>query len=241
MALQRLIEMIYPPQCLLCDVDTDADFGLCGACWTDVEFLSEPQCKFCGAEILGDPKTEIAQSCEDCFSSERPWIRGTSVARYSGAMRKLVLLLKHGDRTDIARGLGRMLERAAERLQLSDPLVVPIPLHWTRLLRRRYNQSAFIAQALVGQTGWTCLEDGLVRCKRTRSLDGQSRDQRFDRLDGAIRANHNHLAAFSGRSILLVDDVMTSGATCTSATRAALCAGANDVSVLTLARVAKEA
>ena len=158
---------------------------------------------------------------------------------YGDIGRRLVLGLKHGDRADIARAAGPWLARAAGPLCDADSLIVPVPLFRARLWRRRYNQSALLAQSLAHVTGADVLVDGLLRTRATPSLDGKSRSERSAILDGAIAANPRRDVA--GRRVILVDDVLTTGATLTASTLALQSAGAETVSVIVLARAAKDA
>lgn len=160
---------------------------------------------------------------------------------YTGAGRSAVLKLKHADRPDLARAAAPWLARAAAPL-LSDRMVIaPVPLHRLRLLKRRYNQAALLAQHLAISTGHRAILDLLLRQRATAPLDGVSAPERFERLDGAITANPRRAALCAGRPVLLVDDVMTSGATLAACAEACLAAGAARVDILTLARVAKDA
>ncbi|WP_371687493.1 ComF family protein [Thalassococcus sp. S3] len=171
----------------------------------------------------------------------RPWSKGRSALLYQGRARKMVLALKHGDRAEIARPAAKWLAQAASDIRARDTLIAPVPLHWSRLVKRRYNQSALLAQALAAEIDMALCPDLLLRGRRTVSLDGKTQAQRFDVLQGAIQANPKRRHRMSGRSVLLVDDVMTSGATLAASAEACLAGGAREVCVLTLARVAKEA
>ncbi|RYG91358.1 ComF family protein [Loktanella sp. IMCC34160] len=241
MLLESVVRTIYPPGCVLCGHPTEADFGLCGTCWSDADFLDGAVCMGCGAPVPG-PSDAVDLVCEDCHRIARPWHRGRAVARYSGSVRKMILSLKHGDRAEMARAAGPMLARVAAALPIGDaPAIVPVPLHWTRMLKRRFNQSALLAQAMAGRLpGAAYAPDALVRVRRTASLEGQGRDERFATLQEAIRPHPRQGGVLAGRSVLIVDDVMTSGATLAAATEAAHAAGATQVCVLVLARVVKD-
>jgi predicted amidophosphoribosyltransferase len=147
--------------------------------------------------------------------------------------------LKHGDRTELAKPAAQWMSAVMPE-QPSDTLVVPTPLHWMRFLKRRYNQAALLAREVARINGLDYLPDALVRLRRTKPLDGHTRQARFEALQGAIKANSKHQSTLAGRRVLLVDDVMTSGATLAACTEACMGAGADHVDVLTLARVAKD-
>lgn len=238
--LQRTIRAIYPPQCIACDALTEAEHGLCGSCWSRTAFISGAICDTCGVPLMGDDHGEILQ-CDDCMQIARPWSRGRAVFLYQDVGRQLVLSLKHGDRLDLAwPAAGWMAQRVAGMLE-PDAMIVPVPLHWSRLIRRKYNQAAVLAQDIGRRTGHTVLVDGLVRTGRTKPLDGHSRDARFAALTHVIAPHPKRGGLMAGRQVLLVDDVMTSGATLAACAEAALQAGAADVLTVTLARVTKDA
>jgi predicted amidophosphoribosyltransferase len=141
----------------------------------------------------------------------------------------------------VARPAGKWLARAAAPLLAPGTILAPVPLHWLRLVTRRFNQSALLAQALARETGLMLVPDLLIRSRHTQSLRGLDRTARHATLDGAIRANPRHHASLRGAHVILVDDVMTSGATLSAATQAAYAGGAAEVCILALARAGKEA
>lgn len=235
--MQRALRMLYPARCLMCEARTQTDFALCGACWAETPFVTGLACDHCGLPLPGEDAGSVL--CDDCLVVARPWGRGRAALLYAGLGRKIVLALKHGDRTDLARPLAGWLAGAAASLLQPETVIVPVPLHWTRLLRRRYNQSALLANAMGRETGHEVIPDLLARRLRTATLGGKSRDQRFRELEQAIEARGADRLA--GRPVLLVDDVMTSGATLAAATEALHAVGAARVDVAILARAAKDA
>lgn len=239
--LQSLIYAIYPPQCVMCDARTVDDFALCGPCWAQTPFIDGECCDGCGAPLSGIDADDPDVLCDDCMTIARPWSKGRAALVYTGKARQLVLSLKHGDRTDLARAAGPWLARAGREIIGPESLVVPIPLHRFRLLRRKYNQAAILAGQVANTMQIKVLQDGLLRPTRTVPLQGHTRDERFAEVQGAITVNPRHAATIKGRRIVLVDDVMTSGATFAAATEACFAAGADDVCVLALARVVKDA
>lgn len=239
MNFQSVIRAIYPPQCVACDSQTEAENGLCGPCWRETQFIGGLICDTCGCPLPGDMSDDPVQ-CDDCMTIARPWDRGRAALVYTGVGRRLVLGLKHGDRLDLVQPAAMWMIRASKDLLTADTVLVPVPLHWARLLRRRYNQAAVLAQAMAPMVGATVLVDGLIRPRSTKPLEGHNRTQRFDALADAITANPKRAALLKGRSVVLVDDVMTSGATLAAASNSILQAGAANVSIATLARVVKE-
>ncbi len=179
--------------------------------------------------------------CDDCVSLGRPWAQGRAVMTYKEKGRSLVLALKHGDRLDLVGPAAGWLARAASDILTPDTVIVPIPAHWLRVVTRRYNQAALLARALAQDTGAAFAPNALARMRATEVQDGKSVDARFRNLDGAIRPNPKRYGVLEDRRVLLVDDVMTSGATFAAATEACFDAGAQSVSVVALARVVKDA
>ncbi|MFD1913586.1 ComF family protein [Halodurantibacterium flavum] len=241
--MQSVLQAIFPAECLSCRAHIargpGSGPGLCGACWRDTAFVAGLCCDHCGVQLPGQEAQ--ATLCDDCLSTPRPWARGRAVMTYGGVGRRLILALKHGDRLNIARPAGMWMARAAAPILLPDMVVAPVPLHWTRLLRRRYNQSALLSRALAREAGLDHCPDLLLRRRRTSSQDGKGRAERAENLAGAITAHPRRTVRMQGRNVLLVDDVMTSGATLAEAARACLEAGAAGVRIVVLARVAKNA
>ncbi|MBB94756.1 MAG: amidophosphoribosyltransferase [Rhodobacteraceae bacterium] len=238
--LQTLVTVIYPPRCLGCGTLVGSDFGLCPACWRDTPFIGGLVCDSCGMPLPGEGDG-CRIECDDCLALPRPWDQGRAALLYKDQGRRLVMALKHGDRTDIARPAASWMARAARPIISPDMLVAPVPLHWLRLAKRRYNQAALLSRALAGDLGLDHCPDLFQRIRRTVSLDNRSAADRHEILGQAIRVHPRRAQRIAGRSLLLVDDVMTSGATLAATSRAAHAAGAARVCVITLARVAKEA
>lgn len=238
--IQTAVTLLYPPRCLGCGTLVQSDFGLCGACWRDTPFISGTVCDSCGQPLPGAGDGHRLE-CDDCLARPRPWDRGRAALLYRDKGRALVLALKHGDRQEIARPAALWMAAAARSLLGPDMLVAPVPLHWGRLFRRRYNQSALLSRHLARAAGLAHCPDLLIRTRRTPPQEDKSTTQRFADLDGAIAPHKRRGARMRGRPVLLVDDVMTSGATLSACALACRDGGAASVSVVTLARVAKDA
>ena len=236
---QTALRMLYPASCLGCGALVDRDFALCGPCWGDTHFIGGTICDGCGVPLPGEPGNDDLY-CDDCLTVARPWAKGRAALVYKGTARKIVLALKHGDRPEIARGAVSWMKMAGKDVLQPGALLVPVPLHRMRLLKRRYNQSALLAQALARETGVEMCPDALVRSKPTASLDGLGKEQRFAMMQNAICVHPKRCQLIKGRNVVLVDDVMTSGATFAAASEACNQAGAGEVFVLALARVAKD-
>ncbi len=239
-AFQTALRLVYPPRCTLCGEQVESDFGLCGRCWRDTPFIAGLTCHLCGVPLPGSENV-FDVPCDDCLRISRPWRAGAAALLYHDNGRKLVLALKHGDRQEIVRPAVQWMARLAGPLLEGDPLLAPVPLHWTRLLRRRFNQSALLSRALARRLGQEDCPDLLLRRVRTPPLARLDYEGRFRALSDAIAINPAQAHRARARPVLLIDDVMTSGATLAACAEACLAAGAGDVRILTLARAAKDA
>lgn len=223
---------------MCCDALVTETGALCGACWPQVPFIFGLCCDSCGLPLPGTEDTLPIQ-CDDCLSLARPWEQGRAVMLYSDKARQILLGLKYYDRLDHVRPAGQWLARAARPLVQPDMLVAPIPLHWLRFVRRRYNQAALLSQEMARALGLEHCPDLLRRLRHTATQDGRSRMGRFANVADAFAPHPRQAHRLQGRHILLVDDVMTAGATFAAATEACLSHGAASVRVVALARVAR--
>ncbi len=231
-----LLNLLFPPQCPICDTLVSDHGALCLACWQQVHFITEPFCACCGLPFeysLGENAL-----CGECLRERPPFSRARACVRYDEHSKRLVLSLKYHDQAYLARIFGSWLAKAGGELIRASDIIIPVPLHYWRFVSRRYNQSALLAQALAKTCGLPHLPDGLLRTRKTLSQTGLSRAQRENNVRGAFAANPKHLATLKGKSVLLMDDVFTTGATIEACTKALLKAGASSVNVLTLARTA---
>ncbi len=226
---------VLPPRCLACGAQVAVPGALCPECWGGLAFLAAPCCDACGYPFEYDAGEGAL--CGACAARPPAWRRARAALAYDDASRGLILALKHGDRTDSAPALGAWMASSGRALLAEADLVAPVPLHRLRLLARRYNQSALLAQAIARRTGVACVPDLLVRRRRTPSQGGLSASARVRNVRGAFAVAPRHADAVAGRRIVLVDDVLTTGATAESCARTLMRAGADTVDVLTLARV----
>ncbi len=236
---QRAVSLIYPPRCLSCGETVLTDFGLCGPCWAKTYFIGGAICDGCGVPLMGATDGALLR-CDACLRDPRPWEKGRAALIYKDNARRLVLALKHGDRAEIAGPAASWMARAIADLPQENLLVAPVPLHWTRLLKRRFNQAGLLARPLANQCGLGYCPDLLLRKRRTAPMEKMTVSQRFETQKAAIEVHPGRRHRLLGRPVLLVDDVMTSGATLGAAARACRRAGSGPIYVVTLARVTKE-
>jgi ComF family protein len=232
-----LLDFLFPPVCIACR-EPAASAGFCAACWGEIQFLDGPLCACCG--IPFDVALLADSLCAGCLTRPPAFDRARAILRYDDISRAPILALKHADRLDLVPGFALWLERAGRGLIESSDLLVPVPLHRSRLWRRRYNHAAELARALSRRTGITLDTVALVRGRATPSqgIMASARARRRNVL-GAFKVPETSRVA--GRNILLVDDILTTGATAEAAARALKRAGAAKVQVLALARVVRAA
>ncbi len=233
-ALATMIRTIYPPRCMACETHTDEAQALCPACWSKTGFISGSTCITCCAPLIGEANGE---PCDTCLRYPPPWSLGKAALEYDGVGRDLVLALKKADRLDLVPAMSRWMQQAAREILPVTDIVAPVPLHPGRYFKRRFNQSAELARHLAANSNLLYSGELLSRIKRTESQHGKDRIQRFENLQAAIAPTPRNRAIIADRRILLVDDVLTTGATLSACTEACYAAGAKNVDILVLARV----
>lgn len=220
----------------MCREQLQTENALCGECWRDMPFNVECACVRCGAPLIGQIEAECAE-CDDCMKDPPLWRAGRSVFHYQGLARKLILELKHGDRPELGAPAAAWMAQVGADLLSTETAIIPISVHWQRRLRRKYNQAEILAHHVAEITSTQLISNALVRPRKTIPLKNVSRQERLAILENAFAIERDQVQHLKDRRVVLIDDVMTSGATLRAATRTLLDVGVQDISILVLARV----
>ncbi len=236
--LAPLVDLVFPPRCPLCGTGVATHTGLCGSCWSGLVIPATPACNACQRPFVGEVADGLV--CAPCLQ-EPPLHDGIAAATvYNETSRHLVLAFKRGRRIALAPMLARLMVARMPAID-GDWLVVPVPLHRWRLWQRGFNQSALLAREIARATGARLAVDALVRRKPTPTLGGLGRDARIRMLQGAIRLHPQRRQLWKNANVLLVDDVLTTGATTNACIAVLKRAGAVKVVIACAARVMDEA
>ncbi|HEY2071575.1 MAG TPA: ComF family protein [Rhizomicrobium sp.] len=235
---RTILDLVYPPLCALCRKPTGEAHALCVECWSSIDFLDGPACICCGLPFELDPGMDTL--CAGCHAEPPAFDAARCVMRYDDASKKPILALKRADRHDLVLPFARWMARTGRELLAETDLIVPVPLHRRRLWQRRYNQAALLAARLARLSGKPADPLALIRIRPTPSQgEMPSAKARRRNVRGAFKVARP--GAVAGRTILLIDDVFTTGATVSACSRALKRAGARKVLVLALARVVRPA
>ena len=229
--IKVLLNSLVPPRCLKCSQIVEKQGALCSQCWLSLTFIEDPFCFICGVPF--EHTIEKEMMCGSCMQKNPPYKQARALMVYDAHSKPLILNLKHADGVHMAPYFSQWIKRI---LPSSMHFIVPIPLHWTRLFRRGYNQSALLTNVLAKATNLDATPDLLIRKRRTRSQGGLRRQKRIENVSGAFKINKKYHETIKKKHILVVDDVFTTGATLLECTKMLKKGGAKEVSIVTLAR-----
>lgn len=232
---KKLLHILLPPQCVSCDQLLENTLGVCPSCWKKVTFISDPYCICCGMPFELDLEEDLI--CGECYRQKPFFDVCRSVVAYNKNSRSLIIKFKHSDALYLAPLFTRWLKAISVDLITSEALIVPVPLHWTRLFTRTYNQAAILARLLAIETKTQFLPTALKRKRRTSSQGGLSRKARIENVSGCFELNLKYQDIIRHKRVILIDDVFTTGATVNACAKVLKKAGAKKIIVLTLGRV----
>jgi len=228
------LDIALPTLCVACREPVDGD-GVCATCWAKLSFIAPPMCPRLGIPFIYDPGPGLLSM--EAIANPPAYRRARAAVRYDDVAKTLVHALKYQDRTDLAPAMGRWMARAGHELLDEADILVPVPLHWRRGWSRRYNQSGALARIIQRESGVTVTTEALRRIRPTQQQIGLTRSQRASNVQGAFKVAPDRQSLIQGRRVVLIDDVLTSGATVDACARALLRAKAASVDVLVFARV----
>jgi ComF family protein len=232
---RHAVDFALPPRCPGCGSVTQEEHRFCLACWQKLHFLGEPCCARCGFPFSFESGAEA--ECGECLAHPPSYDRLRAAVAYGEIARQVALKLKYSGRPAVAETLAHFMRRHLDWEE--GALLVPVPLHRWRIWKRGYNQSALVATAMARHSGCRAELDMLRRVKATPVLRGMGRKERARAVRGAFRVTEAGMRAIAGRTVILVDDVYTSGATANACARALKRAGAERVNIICWARVVR--
>ncbi len=234
--LQKIIDILLPPRCLKCGEIVSENNGLCPKCFNEINFISEPYCQKCGRPFA-EVKKGQKMLCGGCARNSRsPFRFIRSALVYDEASKGMILALKFADRTENAGALAKWMFLAGKDLWKNDAeILIPVPLHYTRLIKRRYNQSSLLAKELGKLNGLPVDNFTLAKKRKTRPQVEFSGKERVKNVKGAFSVQNPE--NIKGKHVVLIDDVLTTGSTLKECALALKAAGAKSVDALTVARV----
>jgi ComF family protein len=235
--LIKLVDAVLPPRCIVSGEIVDINGMISPAVWRDLSFISAPFCDICGIPFEFETKQGLI--CPSCAGKPPLYDQARAALVYNDQSRDLILRFKNGDQTHAVRSFTPWLRRAGADMLTRADIIIPVPLHPFRLIRRRYNQSALLAQDLSKQSGAACYVDGIRRTKHTKVQGHLTYKKRYKNVRNVFDIKEKYRGDLDGKDIVLVDDVLTTGATVNECCKVLRSAGAETISVLTVARVVR--
>ena len=236
-ALSSAVDIVLPPRCAVTGDIVERQGMTTPEAWRALDFITAPFCESCGLPFEFNVQDKTL--CAECLTDAPPYASARAALRYNDRSRDLILGFKHADKTHTVRAFMPWLRRAGAAVLAQADLLVPVPLHRRRLLSRRYNQAALIAFALTKETGVPCLPDALQRTRATPSQGHLTHKERHKNVRRAFALNPSVTTDIKNKTVILLDDVYTTGATVKECAKSLLKGGAAQVHVLTLARVVR--
>ncbi len=240
--LSQAVDTVLPPRCVITGEMVERQGMVAPGAWASLDFIVAPFCRACGFpfEFEVEADAEGGALCGPCLEDRPSFESARAALKYNDGSRKMILGFKHADKTHAVKAFVPWLKRTGQDMLARADYLVPVPLHRWRLLSRRYNQAALMAYSLTRETGLTCLPDALFRVRATPSQGYLNAKERHKNVRRAFSFNPRYATDIQGKTLVLVDDVYTTGATVKECVKVLLKAGAGKVHILTLARVVRE-
>lgn len=237
-AFRLVAELVYPPRCPSCQTYVAADGNFCAECFHKLRMIDAPMCACCGIPFV--IAVEADTRCPECLDTPPEFDAARAALVYDTVSAPLVAALKFHDQWASLERYVQLMLRAGKPLFEGSELLVPVPLHWRRLLRRKFNQSALLAYGLARETRIACVPEMLQRVVYTKPQMRMTRAQRLRNVKHAFSVPEKMHEMLRNKVVVLVDDVVTTGATANACAKALKSAGARQVRVIALARTVKE-
>jgi ComF family protein len=232
--LNHLLDIIYPPRCISCGDNVHENGSICAKCWSDINFITNPQCNICGFPF--DFEVSADALCSGCIKTKPSFSKARAVFIYDDASYNMIKSLKYHDKTENCAAYARWMSRVGSEMINDTDIIIPVPIHFSKLILRKYNQAALLAHGLAKTSNKKILSNAIIRKKNTKSQAEFSYKERFNNIKGAFKINSEYLDALKNKNRLLIDDVITTGATVEECTKMLLRAKVAKVEVLTLAK-----
>lgn len=233
--LGKIFNFLVPPRCLTCSEILADHMGLCPACWGRTRFIADPLCHICGRPF--DFHTDEIMMCLDCIEKRPIYHQARAPLVYEGPGRELILRFKHSDATYMSPVFARWMIQAGQGFLPQCHGLIPVPMHWSRLIYRGYNQAALLSKDIARLTGVPHYPLALKRCRKTEAQGQKNQEERHRNVRRAFVVPKKYKALIKGQTLCLIDDVLASGATLKECAKTLKKAGARKIYVLTLARV----
>jgi ComF family protein len=230
--LSTLKDICFPLTCCNCGQFVDSE-GLCSECWKTIKWTGDPKCRICGIPF----EIDVDMLCPECLRKKPHFDKAISVFEYDDFSKDMILKFKHGDMTFMSRQLAAWIYRASENEIKNADIIVPVPIHFFKRLKRKYNQSELLAQELEKISGIPCEPRILQKIKSTPQQEGLSRSTRLKNINGSFGVNPEYSPRLNAKTVVLLDDVLTTGSTAGECSKILKKHGATKVIVLTIARV----
>ena len=234
---KKVVDTIIPPRCVVTGDVVDQDGALSSTAWAQLNFINDPYCEICGIpfDLDAGDKTQ----CVDCLSDRPVYHRHRSCVSYDDVSRKMILKFKHGDHINISRSFTPWLARSGQEFWEGCDYLIPVPLHYWRLVYRRYNQAAILSSLLSKELNIEWLPQTLVRRRATVVQGHMNAADRRRNVRNAFEVEEKQSSKLKGKTVVLVDDVYTTGSTVNECAEALLDGGVEKVNVLTVSRVVR--